>query len=154
MIAAEVRERYEELIALANTRDGGGEFLFSGFATATQPFVRGAGGIIYQGDQGQRLVQIGQDRTVADSDSGAALFMQARNGNGVFRVTSLASNTGTGLLGERTVVNPLAVRSGQLHNHLHRSRQLGGARRREPGGRAAAPTCRGRPLHFAAFPSS
>jgi flagellar hook-associated protein 3 FlgL len=106
MIAAEVRARLDELVASANTRDGNGEYLFAGTATATQPFVRSAGAAAYQGDQLQRLVQISADQYVADSDSGAAVFELIRNGNGVYSVAQAPGNSGTGLVGARTVVDP------------------------------------------------
>ncbi len=106
MIAAEVRQRLEELLATANTRDGSGEFLFAGTATRTQPFVRDGGSIVYQGDQGRRLVQVAADQYVADGDSGAAVFELVRNGNGTFSVAQAAANGGTGRVGERTVADP------------------------------------------------
>lgn len=112
LIAAEVRARLDELVATANTRDGNGEYLFAGTATATQPFVRTGGGVVYQGDQLQRLVQISADQYVADSDSGAAVFELIRNGNGVFTVGQGASNMGTGLVGARSVVDPAQYDAG------------------------------------------
>ncbi len=105
LIAAEVRARLDELLATANTRDGNGEYLFAGTATATQPFVRAAGSVVYQGDQVDRLVQVAPDQFVADSDSGSAVFELVRNGNGVFAVAGDPANAGTGLIGRRTVVD-------------------------------------------------
>lgn len=105
LLAAEVRQRLDEMVALANTRDGNGEFLYAGYATSTQPFVRAGTAIAFQGDQGQRLVQVGPDRTIADSDSGATLFMQVPNGNGIYQVSTGAGNVGTGQVGDRTVID-------------------------------------------------
>lgn len=95
LIAAEVRQQLDGLLQIANTRDGNGEYLFAGYATRTQPFVRDPAGVVqYNGDQGQRLIQIGPDRFVADSDSGAEAFQLVRNGNGTFAVAAAATNTG------------------------------------------------------------
>ena len=105
LIAAEVRARLDELVATANTRDGNGEYLFAGTATATQPFVRNAGSVVYQGDQVQRLVQIGPDQYVADSDAGSSIFELLRNGNGVYAVAGEAGNTGTGRVAQRAVAD-------------------------------------------------
>ncbi len=105
LIAAEVRARLDELVATANTRDGNGEYLFAGTATATQPFVRNAGSVVYQGDQVQRLVQIGPDQYVADSDAGSSIFELVRNGNGVYAVAGEAANTGTGRVAQRAVTD-------------------------------------------------
>jgi len=98
-IAAEVRQRLDELVALANSRDGSGEYLFAGYQGDAAPFARGAGGaIVYNGDQGRRFLQVGPDRQIADRDSGAAVFMNVRNGNGSFVTDPDAANTGSGVI--------------------------------------------------------
>jgi len=105
-IASEVRQAFDSLLQLANTQDGSGQYLFAGFSTQTQPFARQGATVVYNGDQGQRQVQIGPNRQVADSDSGAAVFQAIPNGNGSFSVSAAAGNAGTGLLGPRTVIDP------------------------------------------------
>jgi flagellar hook-associated protein 3 FlgL len=104
-IANEVQQALDSLLQLANIRDGNGAYLFSGFSTQTQPFTRQGTTVVYNGDQGQRQLQIGPARTVVDSDSGAAVFQLIPNGNGVFSGTASPTNTGSGLLGQRTVVD-------------------------------------------------
>ncbi|HZX15322.1 MAG TPA: flagellar hook-associated protein FlgL [Pseudomonas sp.] len=74
-IAAELGEREEELFSLVNTRNARGEYLFSGFQGKTQAFVRdGDGSYSYQGDEGQRKLQIASSLQVPISDSGKAIF--------------------------------------------------------------------------------
>ncbi|MBI3771292.1 MAG: flagellar hook-associated protein FlgL [Gammaproteobacteria bacterium] len=74
-IAAEVTQNLEALLGLANTKDGTGKFLFSGYKVQTQPFLdTGAGVYVYQGDQGQRVVQISPLRQIASGDSGYDVF--------------------------------------------------------------------------------
>ena len=98
-IATELSGRLDELIGLANTRDGNGNFFFSGYQTSTQPFTATpAGGAQYQGDQGQRMLQVGSTRQLAMSDTGDAVFQQIRAGNGVFTTVPEAGNTGTGII--------------------------------------------------------
>jgi flagellar hook-associated protein 3 FlgL len=104
-IAGEVRQVLESLVQLANTQDGNGQYLFSGFSSETQPFTSQGGSIVYNGDQGQRQLEIGATRRVRDSDNGAAVFQRIRNGNGTFSVSAASTNTGTGLLGQRSVVD-------------------------------------------------
>jgi flagellar hook-associated protein 3 FlgL len=70
---------------------------------ALEPFTQTAGGAAYNGDQGQRQVQIAAGQTVADGDSGDAVFNQIPTGNGTFTAAPLASNTGTGVLGAATL---------------------------------------------------
>ncbi len=98
-IAASLRGRYQELLGLANSTDGNGQYMFSGYKGSTQPFSQIApGNVTYNGDQGQRLIQISPSRQVAVSDAGLDIFQQIRNGNGVFVTAAAASNTGSGLI--------------------------------------------------------
>jgi flagellar hook-associated protein 3 FlgL len=108
-MATELREMQEQLVQIANTRDAAGQYLFAGFKARTEPFVRNATGFQYAGDQGQRLVQIGQGRQVADGDPGSEVFQMIRVGNGVFSTAADAANTGTGVIGTGTVVDPTAL---------------------------------------------
>ncbi|MCQ4240558.1 flagellar hook-associated protein FlgL [Stutzerimonas stutzeri] len=79
-IAAELREREDELLSLMNTRNARGEYLFSGFQGKTQPFVRdGDGSYSYQGDEGQRKLQIASSLSIAISDNGKAVFENITN---------------------------------------------------------------------------
>jgi len=104
-IANEVQQALDGLVQLANAQDGNGQYLFAGFSSETQPFTRAGGSIVYNGDQGQRQLQIGATSLVTDSDNGAAVFQNIRNGNGTFSVSAAPTNTGTGLLGQRSVVD-------------------------------------------------
>ena len=75
-IAVEVRQLLAQLQGLANAKDASGEYLFAGFRANTQPFTdNGAGVYSYNGDQGQREVQIGPNRKVEVGDSGASVFV-------------------------------------------------------------------------------
>lgn len=79
-IGAELRERESELLTLMNTRNARGEYLFSGFQGKSQPFVRNAdGSYSYQGDEGQRKLQIASSLNIAISDSGKKIFEDVRN---------------------------------------------------------------------------
>ncbi|MCC6135240.1 MAG: flagellar hook-associated protein FlgL [Candidatus Contendobacter sp.] len=74
-IATQIRQLHGELVGLANTQDGNGEYLFAGFKSHTQPFVLdGNNQAIYQGDQGQRLIKAGPNLDVAVGDSGIDVF--------------------------------------------------------------------------------
>lgn len=83
-LAADLRGRMDELLGLANSTDGIGNYLFSGFQGKTQPFANGASGVQYLADDGQRLIQAGSARQMIASDSGADIFMRIKNGNGTF----------------------------------------------------------------------
>jgi len=104
ILGTELRGRYAELLGAANSTDGNGLFLFSGYQGTTQPFAESASGtVVYSGDQGQRLVQIGAARQIAVSDAGSDVFQRVRTGNGVFETTANAANVGTGIVGKGVV---------------------------------------------------
>ncbi len=76
-MAQEIRQIVDELIGLANRTDAAGEFLFAGFRGQAAPFSHdGAGNFSYNGDQGQRMIQVGAARQIADGDSGLDVFMK------------------------------------------------------------------------------
>ena len=72
--ATELRGRFEELMGLANARDGVGNYLFSGFQTNTPAFIQSVTGATYQGDSGQRLMQVDTTRQMAVSNTGQSVF--------------------------------------------------------------------------------
>src|SRR5690606_16670034 len=112
-IAAEIRERFDGLLALANSVDGHGRYLFAGYSERTQPFVIAADGSVeYRGDAGQRFIEINDERRVATNDSGDAVFQRIPSGNGTFSVAANPDNTGSGVLGAGTVVDPSAWAAG------------------------------------------
>lgn len=105
-IATELSGRLEELVGLANSTDGAGNYLFAGFQVKTQPFAATPAGIGYFGDDGQHNMQVSATRQVAASDSGADVFMRVKNGNGAFVTQAAAANTGSGVIGLGSVTNP------------------------------------------------
>ncbi len=75
-IAAEIDQLLEQLLALANTRDSNGEYLFGGLQRADAPFRdTGGGAFSYDGDDIQRQLQVSEDRRIADADTGQDIFM-------------------------------------------------------------------------------
>lgn len=106
-IAGELRQRFDELIGLANATDGSGQYLFSGYMGDTKPFSGSvASGVAYAGDEGQRRLQVSASRQVAVSDSGSDIFMRIRNGNGSFVTSVTATNAGSGVIDAGTVSDP------------------------------------------------
>jgi len=111
-IATQAVQIQNSLLSLANTTNGNGEYIFGGFDAQTQPFTLSATGATYNGDQGQRQVQIAAGQTVADGDNGDTVFNQIKTGNGTFTVAPAAGNTGSGVVGATTVSNPAAYNGG------------------------------------------
>jgi flagellar hook-associated protein 3 FlgL len=107
VIASEIRQHREALLTIANTTDVDGRYLFAGYRESTTPFTVAPGGnVVYNGDQGQRTLQISDSRFVAINDSGAQVFQRIPEGNGTFVLNANAANVGTGTLGSSGVVNP------------------------------------------------
>ncbi len=97
-IAAELGEREDELLSLMNTRNARGEYLFSGFQGKTQPFVRGAdGSYSYQGDEGQRKLQIASSLGIPISDNGKSIFESVTNAGRLKSQPDAAFPTGSTL---------------------------------------------------------
>jgi flagellar hook-associated protein 3 FlgL len=105
-LAGEIRHILDELLQFANTRDANGEYIYAGHSSLTQAFSLGAGGAVsYNGDDGQRQLQISPVRQVAIGDSGQRVFMDIPDGNGTFAVHDDPANTGGGVIDAGTVVD-------------------------------------------------
>ena len=96
-IATELESRLSELVGIANSQNGSGDYLFSGYRGATVPFAIGTGGTYaYSGDGGERLLQVSASRQMAVNVAGSDLFMNIRSGNGTF-VATTGGNIGGGI---------------------------------------------------------
>lgn len=107
-MAAEATGLYEELLSIANRTDGTGRYLFSGFQDGTQPFVQSAPGTVsYAGDQGRREMQVSASRSISASEPGNSVFMDIREGNGVFATAPATAtpNSGSGVIGPGSVLD-------------------------------------------------
>lgn len=123
-IAAELRGRLDQLTGLANSTDGAGQYLFSGYQGNVKPFALTATGAQYAGDQGQRLVQASAARQIGISDSGSDIFERIKTGNGVFVLAAGVTNAGTGVSSPGSVTNPAALTG---HNYQINFTVSGGA---------------------------
>jgi flagellar hook-associated protein 3 FlgL len=104
-IAVELKQTLGQLVALGNTKDGQGEYLFAGSRTSTQPFTQSDLSVSYGGDQNQRMVAAAAGLQVATGDSGSDVFMSIRGGNGTFVTSAGATNTGTAVVGATSVTD-------------------------------------------------
>lgn len=121
-LATQLRTTRDELMAVANTADGAGAFVFGGQGTQTGP-VSGSATPAYGPAAGRQ--QVGEGAYDATVD-GRAVFIALPQGNGVFVTGSAAGNTGSGWIGAGTVYD-----ASQLTGHGYTIAM---------GGTAAAPT--------------
>jgi flagellar hook-associated protein 3 FlgL len=103
-IATDLRGRFEELLGLANTRDGVGDYIFAGYQTATKPFAETSTGATYSGDQGQRQLQVHTGRQIDVAQHGNGVFEKISS-TGTFATSVDTTNTGTGTISAGTITN-------------------------------------------------
>lgn len=89
-IATELEGIFNEVLAMANTQDSAGNYIFSGFLGDVRPYSATANGAAYAGDQGKHLVQASTGRQIATNVTGTEVF-NFKTGNGLFQ-TSAGSN--------------------------------------------------------------
>lgn len=106
LIATEIEELNAELLDIANSENGQGEFIFAGTKTDTRPFSRDSTGVSYSGDQNRRELQIADGRFMADGDNGSHLFLDIPDGNGTFSVVDSPTNTGTAVAENSALLDP------------------------------------------------
>ncbi|KAA0876589.1 flagellar hook-associated protein FlgL [Nitrincola tapanii] len=91
-IATELRQMADFAAGLMNTKDSQGEYLFSGSKGLTLPYEKLANGrYVYQGDDGQRNIQVAPVLYVPSNDSGQYLFEAVSQAT---RVTQLEPERG------------------------------------------------------------
>ncbi|MES9940564.1 MAG: flagellar hook-associated protein FlgL [Candidatus Thiodiazotropha sp. 6PLUC2] len=85
-IAQELRQLNDEMMALANTRDSDGEYIFAGYSADSIPFSNPADGVFaYSGDMGSRSLQISATRQIQDRENGYDVFMNVTTSTGTRR---------------------------------------------------------------------
>ncbi len=105
-IATELQSRLSEIVGIANSDNGVGEYLFSGYKGNVRPFAVDGSALVvppattkpvaYFGDDGERLLQVSSSRQMAVSAAGSDVFMNVKQGNGTF-VTGTGGNTAGGI---------------------------------------------------------
>ncbi|WP_019616621.1 flagellar hook-associated protein FlgL [Psychromonas ossibalaenae] len=109
-IAKELENLREELMGVANTKDGNSQYIFSGFEVDTQPFQKNEFGTIeYHGDNGDRSYKVGPGVLVQGNDSGSSVFTKIAEGNGTFVSEGNSNNTGSGVIDEASVIDSKAA---------------------------------------------
>lgn len=84
LIEVEARQLLDGLVAVGNTQNASGEYMFGGYQTDVTPFVDGGGGAVtYNGDQGRLHLQVSPTRQLAVSDSGADVFQALSLSSGI-----------------------------------------------------------------------
>lgn len=77
-LATDLRAQFDGLLALANSQDGTGDYLFSGYRANDTPFTGNLAGVSYNGDHGTQTVQVSASRFMAVSLPGMDIFGSTR----------------------------------------------------------------------------
>ena len=81
-IAIEMDQLKEEALGLANKQDASGIFLFSGYKSKVQPFMKDISGKInYQGDRGVTSLAVSESMVVETNIDGGSLFENIKVGS-------------------------------------------------------------------------
>lgn len=131
-IAAELTERLDSLISLANTQDGNGRYVFAGFQSTTKPFSGSP--VVYAGDDGQQKLQVTASQYVTTNLSGNDVFMNVVDANGVSTGQSMFQsvqdmitflNTPGGSAGSPAYTTALSNISASIDNVLRNQATVG-----------------------------
>lgn len=131
-IAAELTERLDSLISLANTQDGNGRYVFAGFQSTTKPFSGAP--VAYAGDDGQQKLQVTASQFVTTNLSGNDVFVNVRDANGVSTGQSMFQsvqdmitflNTPGGSAGSPLYTNALKNINASIDNVLRNQATVG-----------------------------
>ena len=107
VLANVLRESYENLMGNANATDGNGQYIFSGDLGNVAPYDTQTG--VYQGNNGERLVQVAQTRQMSTGDTGLAVFSRTAPGTRTYVAEAGASNIGTGVFNRIEIVDVSAA---------------------------------------------
>lgn len=85
MMREQIKQDFNELLSYANSTDGRGDFLFGGNKIDSPPFVADASmNTSYNGDTGQRVVQVTDSRSLPVTQVGSLVFGNATSGTALF----------------------------------------------------------------------
>jgi len=94
-MATDMKAQFEAMLALANSQDGTGDYIFGGYRSQQQPYSGGLSGVDYEGDQGERTIQVSASRYMPVSLPGSDVFDRTLTlGTGSIKVYANAANEG------------------------------------------------------------
>jgi flagellar hook-associated protein 3 FlgL len=89
----DMRNQFDAMLTLSNTRDVAGNFLFSGYRADVQPFQGAYGNVHYEGDQGTRTIQVSSSRFMPVSLPGSDIFDNTRTMAGAINAFAGSGNS-------------------------------------------------------------
>lgn len=94
-IAQQASNSLAQMLALANTQDEAGSYIFAGYQIDSAPFALQANNsVIHSGDNGIRELQIANNVSIASNQSGERVFEKVANALGDFSATYNTNTSG------------------------------------------------------------
>ena len=139
-IATDLRAQFDAMLAIANTRDANGDYLFAGYRSDEAPFAKTVDpvtqtvGSAYSGDQGIRTMQVSSSRFMPVSFGGERVF--GTGDDSVFKVLgefisalegggAVSDAVSTALGGLDTSLDNVLTTRAQIGSQLVEVEQLG-----------------------------
>lgn len=95
-MATDMKAQFEAMLSLANSQDGTGDYIFGGHRSQQQPYDGGLSGVSYNGDQGERTIQVSASRYMPISLPGSDVFDRTlRLDTDSIKVYGAPENSGT-----------------------------------------------------------
>ncbi|MFT3758715.1 flagellar hook-associated protein FlgL [Thauera sp.] len=105
-LGIDLRAQFDALMALANTKDGMGDYIFSGYRSNQQPFSGDLAGVVYSGDEGTQTVQVSASRFMPVSLPGSDVFARTRTLTDSVYVGNGTQNTGEAAVSGSAAIDP------------------------------------------------
>jgi len=104
----------DQVLGLANSTDGNGQYIFSGNHSDRAAFAPDttSGKINWQGDLGNRAIQVSASRQLSSADTGYAVFTRAVSGENTYLTSAASTNTGTGQISTPNISDPKGANIG------------------------------------------
>ena len=108
-IAGQFQSGISQLMAVANSTDSNGNYVFSGNTVGTQPYVATSSGGQYNGNQETQMVQVDNAQQLAVTSVGSSIFGNITVSPNVYFGTASANNTSTATISPATLSGVGAV---------------------------------------------
>jgi len=94
VLADQVRNNFDQLLNIGNTKNENGDYIFSGYQTTLKPFSQQSdGAVTYSGDDGVNKIQVSKNIDIATNQTGDAAFINVANAIGNFTASYPAAPT-------------------------------------------------------------
>ena len=107
IIATEIDSLREQLIAAANTQSSTGDYIYGGFAVASAPYVDASVNATYNGDTGEKWVNIAPGLTIQTRVVGSEVFGQGSTATGMLSAFEALAVLSAGLRNATAAITPL-----------------------------------------------